>query len=71
MCSSSPSTFRPPEYILERKKERKLISPIPRGGRRISSRITNPPPKLPIASFGTIFTAIWSSNGGVEAVVSK
>ena len=26
---------------------------------------------LPIASYGTIFAAKWSSNGGLEAVVSK
>ena len=26
---------------------------------------------LPIASYGTIFAAMWSSNGGLEAVVSK
>ena len=26
---------------------------------------------LPIASYGTIFAAKWSSNGGIEAVVSK
>ena len=56
-------------------REEKLISPLPRGGRRISSsaflsrRLFGY--YLPIASYGTIFAAKWSSNGGLEAVVSK
>ena len=54
---------------------RKLISPLPRGGRRISSSafLSRRPfgYNLPIASYGTIFAAKWSSNGGLEAVVSK
>ena len=53
----------------------KLISPLPRGGRRISSSafVSRRPfgYYLPIASYGTIFAAKWSSNGGLEAVVSK
>ena len=54
---------------------RKFISPIPLGGRRISSsaflsrRLLGY--YLPIASYGTIFAAKWLSNGGLEAVVSK
>ena len=55
--------------------EEKLISPLPRGGRRISSSafLSRRPfgYYLPIASYGTIFAAKWSSNGGLEAVVSK
>ena len=58
----------------ERERE-KLISPLPRGGRRISSSafLSRRPfgYYLPIASYGTIFAAKWSSNGGLEAVVSK
>ena len=60
--------------IFERERE-KLISPLPRGGRRISSSafLSRRPfgYYLPIASYGTIFAAKWSSNGGFEAVVSK
>ena len=59
----------------EREKLEKLISPLPRGGRRISSSafLSRRPfgYYLPIASYGTIFAAKWSSNGGLEAVVSK
>ena len=60
----------------EREREReKLISPLPRGGRRIcSSILLSRRPfgyYLPIASYGTIFAAKWSSNGGLEAVVPK
>ena len=59
-------------------REVKLISPLPRGGRRISSsaflsRCTSGY-YLPIARNGTIFAVKWSSNGGnggLEAVVSK
>ena len=58
--------------IIERKN---LISPLPRGGRRISSSafLSRRPfgYYLPIASYGTIFAAKWSSNGGLEAVISK
>ena len=58
----------------ERERE-KLISPLPRGGRRISSStfLSRRPfgYYLPIASYGTIFAAKWSSNGGLEAVVSE
>ena len=53
----------------------KLISPLPRAGRRISSSaFLGWRPfgyYLPIASYGTIFAAKWSSNGRLEAVVSK
>ena len=56
-------------------EKEKLISPLPRGGRRISSSafLSRRPfgYYLPIASYGTIFAAKWSSNGGLEAVVSK
>ena len=59
----------------EREKREKLISPLPRGGPRISSSafLSRRPSGyyLPIASYGTIFAAKWSSNGGFEAVVSK
>ena len=54
---------------------KKFISPMPRGGRRIS--LSGFPSRrpfgyyLPIASYGTMFAAMWSSNGGLEAVVSK
>ena len=62
------------EKVHHRKRE-KLISPSPRGGRRISSSafLSRRPfgYYLPIASYGTIFAAKWSSNGGLEAVVSK
>ena len=61
---------------LKRRKEKKLISPNPRGGRRISSSayLRRHPfgyylPCLP--SYGTIFVAQWSSHGRLEAVVSK
>ena len=61
-------------FFLE-KWEVKLISPLPQGGRRISSSafLSRRPfgYYLPIASYGTIFAAKWSSNGGLEAVVSK
>ena len=63
-----------PLEALEIERE-KLISPLPRGGRRIgSSAFLSRRPfgyYLPIASYGTIFAAKWSSNGGLEAVVSK
>ena len=56
-------------------RRRKSISPIPRGGRRISSSafLSRRPVGyyLPIASYGTIFAVKWSSNGGLEAVVLK
>ena len=56
-------------------KRRKFISPIPRAGRRISSsaflRRRAFGYYLPIASYGTIFAAKWSSNGGLEAEVSE
>ena len=56
-------------------EKEKLISPLPRGGRRISSStfLSRRPfgYYLPIASYGTIFAAKWSSNGGLEAVVSE
>ena len=59
-------------YVREREK---LISPLPRVERRISSSdfLSRRPfgYYLPIASYGTIFAAKWSSNGGLEAVVSK
>ena len=52
-----------------------LISLLPRGGPRISCSaflIRRPfGYYLRIASDGTIFAAKWSSNGGLEAVVSK
>ena len=52
-----------------------FISPLPRGGRRISSSafLSRHPfgYYLPIASHGTIFAAKGAGNGGVEAVVSK
>ena len=51
-----------------------LISPILRGGRRISSSsfLSRCPSRyyLPVASYGTIFT-VMSSNGWREDVVSK
>ena len=54
---------------------KKFIFPIPRGGRRISSSafVSRRPfgYYLPIASYGTITAAKWSSNGGLEAVLSK
>ena len=60
---------------LDNQEVKKLISPIPRGGRRIgSSAFLSRRPfgyYLPIASYGTIFAAKWSSNGGLEAVVSN
>ena len=63
------------EIIVREEKLEKLISPLPRGGRRISSSafLSRRPfgYYLPIASYGTIFAAKWSSNGGLEAVVSK
>ena len=47
----------------------------PRGGRRISSSafLSRRPfgYYLPIASYGIIFAAKWSSNGGLQAEVSK
>ena len=56
-------------------RRRKFISPIPRGGRRISSSafVSRRPfgYYLPLASYGTIYAAKWSSNGGLEAVVSE
>ena len=59
----------------EEEKKEKLISPLPRGGRRISSSAFLSRHLfgyyLPIESYGTIFAAKWSSNGGLEAVVSK
>ena len=63
------------QFLLKRYVREKLISPLPRGGRRISSSafLSRRPfgYYLPIASYGTIFAAKWSSNGGLEAVVSK
>ena len=57
--------------ILSLIREKKLISPLPRGGRRISSSafLSRCPfgNYLPIVSYGTIFAAKWSSNGGLEA----
>ena len=55
---------------------KKFVSPIPReGGRRISSSafLSRRPfgNYLPIASYATTFAAKRSSNGGLEAVVSK
>ena len=56
-------------------RRRKKISPIPRGGRRISSFAflsgRNFGYYLPIASYGTMFAAKWSSNGRLEAVDLK
>ena len=56
-------------------KREKLISPLPRGGHQISSStfLSGRPfgHYLPIASYGTIFAAKWSSNGRLEAVVLK
>ena len=55
-------------------KREKLISPLPWGGRRIrrSAFLSRRPfGYLPIVSYGTIFATKWSSNGGLEAVVSK
>ena len=57
-------------------REEKLISPIPwKGGRRIDSSAFLSRRffgyHLPITSYGTIFAAKWSSNGGLEALVSK
>ena len=47
---------------------------MPRGERRTSRSafLSRRPLRyyLPIASYGTIFAAKWSSNGGLEAVVS-
>ena len=61
--------------FIQMHRRRKFISPIPRGGRRISSSafLSRRPfgYYLPIASYGTIFAAKWSSNGGLEAVVSE
>ena len=61
--------------FLFKNKERKLISPIPRGGRRISSSasLSRRPfgYYLPIAGRGTIVAAKWSSNGQLEAAISK
>ena len=58
--------------VLEKKK---VYSPNSAGGRRISSSafLSQGPFGfyLPIASYGTIFAAKCSSNGGLEAVVSK
>ena len=59
---------------MDRRKNR-MFSPIPRGGRRVSSSafLSRRPfgYYLPLASYGTIFAAKWSINGGLEAVVSK
>ena len=80
ICASGYFSEMPSLCGLERERERerereKLISPLPRGGRRISSStfLSRRPfgYYLPIASYGTIFAAKWSSNGGLEAVVSE
>ena len=61
--------------VTESREREKLISPLPQGGRRISSSVFQSRRLfgyyLPIASYGTIFAAKWSSNGGLEAVISK
>ena len=77
---STPVTFFDSLVFSEekryREKKEKLISPLPRGGRRMSSSafLSRRPffgYYLPIASYGIIFAAKWPSNGGLEAVVSK
>ena len=59
----------------EEEGEKESFSPLPRGGRRISSSaLLSRRPfgyYLPIACYGTIFAAKWSSNGRLETVVSK
>ena len=56
-------------------QSQKVNSPLPRVGYRIGSSAFLSRHRfgyyLPIASYGTIFAAKWSSNGGLEAVVSK
>ena len=58
-----------------RREREKLFSPLPRGRRQIRSSAFVSRHLfgyyLPIASYGTIFAAKWSSNGGLEAAVSK
>ena len=72
MLNGASSTSGKLKIIRRRRKE---ISPIPWGGRGISSSafLSRRPFRyyLPIASYGTKFAAKWSSNGGLEAVVTK
>ena len=62
-------------FWLLREREN-LISPLLRGGRRRISSSAFLSRRtfgyyLPIGSYGTISAAKWSSNGGLEASVSK
>ena len=63
-----------PSNFLERERK-KIISPLTQGEHRIgSSGFLNQclfQFYLLVANYGTIFAAKWSSNGGLEAVVSK
>ena len=73
--------FNEPEVFIEifnepesKRREKKFISPIPRGGRRIARSAFQVGAHfriLPIASYGTVFAARWSGNGRLEAVISK
>ena len=60
---------------ISNKSIREVNFPLHRGGRRIGSSAFLSRRTfgyyLPIASYGTIFAAKWSSNGGLEAVVSN
>ena len=75
LLSSSGCSWNIHTQHREKGRRKRIIFPIPWGGRRISvSAFLSRRPfgyYLPIASYGTMFAAKWSSNGGFEAVISK
>ena len=74
MKDKSSPTQGHAKIIVKSWKEEESLFPQFRGRRISRSAFLSRRPfgyYLPIASYGTIFAAKWSSNGGLEAVVSK